>query len=194
MPQQALSLDELAKFDNLFHKENLLRGLRVWLRTTGLTTVAGLLAALFGLMHLLPELTMFALTGLNIFLFQWTAGQEARRYGFPVSTWCWWSIIWRLVVAMLPVIFVLTLAGGPIEPGTDGMLTDEDLQRLSMAQLVIAVVSIVPMGMVTSQALLASRRKFEFFGGTPFSGGGDYPSRDESNKKTDVDGNGETDG
>ena len=187
MASKIADLEELTRFENLFHRENLLLGLRMWIRTTALMIAANLAAALSGLFLLAPGLTMLALTGLSIFLFQWAAGREAaRRYSFPVSPWCWWSINWRLIVYMLPVIFVLVLAGGPLDSDGDGRLTGAEMNQLALTQTVIAFLSAVPMGLATSQALLVSLRRFLSLGGRlPETG-----SRDEGDSARDSEANG----
>ena len=143
MATETQSLEQLSRFENLFHKMNLLLGLRIWLRTTGIMMLANFGAALAGLIQAAPELAFLSLAVLNIYLFQRAASSEARvRYGLPVSPWCWWSINWRLIVYLLPVAIVLVIAGGPIDIEDDNRPTQKELERLGYAQLIIALLSI----------------------------------------------------
>lgn len=180
MATETQSLERLSKFENLFHKMNLLLGLRIWLRTTGIMMLVNLGAVLIGLIQAAPELAFLALAALNIYLFQRAASAEARvRYGMPVSPWCWWSINWRLIVYLLPVAIVLVIAGGPIDIEDDNRPTQKELERLGYAQLIIASLSIIPMGLATSQALLVSKRKLVAMGWKPLTSE-DSPRSDPS--------------
>ena len=176
MPHNTEELERLSKFENLFHRDNLLLGLRVWLRVNLTMLVVGLVLALTGLLAIFGTLGMALILGISFFLFQWAATVEARRlYGFVPGPWCWWSIVWRLLLYMMPVLLILTLVIGPAALNEQGEFTEAGLQKLSEIQLIIGFLSIIPQGLATSQALLVSLRRYG-----PLSGGssGDDPGGD----------------
>ncbi len=160
MAKDIEKLKRLAGFESLFHRDNLLLGLRMWLRVNLAMLVVGIVLGLTGVLTALGVLGLSALVMVSFFLYQWSASLESRKnYDFEPSPWCWWSIVWRLIVFMLPVFFILVLVAGPPSPGPGGEFTEKELEQLSNMQLITAFLSIVPMGLATSQALMASLRR-----------------------------------
>jgi hypothetical protein len=168
MPHDLEKLGSLSRFESLFHRDNLLLGLRMWLRVNLAMLAIAFVLGLSGLLNILGVSGMAALMMVSFFLYQWSATLEARKlYGFIPSPWCWWSIIWRLIVFMLPVFFVMLMVAGPVQPDTEGKLSESELEEISNIQLITAFLSIIPMGLVTSQAL-----KVALKGPRPLPGGG----------------------
>lgn len=167
MARETEKLRQLAGFESLFHRDNLLLGLRMWLRVNLAMLAVGVVLNLTGALTALGVLGLSALVMVSFFLYQWSARLEAmKQYGFEPSPWCWWSIVWRLLAYMLPVFFILVLVAGPPSPGPGGEFTEKELEQLSNMQLLTAFLSIIPMGLATSQALLASLRKLGLSNGT----------------------------
>jgi len=71
---------------------------------------------------------------------------------------------------MLPVVIVLSIATGPVELTAAGEFTQKDLDKLAGVQMIVAILSVIPQGLATSQALLVSLRRRSSAGE---QGGGD---------------------
>jgi hypothetical protein len=174
MPQNLQKLKELSRFESLFKRDNLLLGLRMWLRVNLAMLAVALVLGATGALNLLGMSSYAVLLFLSILLYQWSITVEARKlYGFTPSPWCWWSVIWRMIVFMLPVFFIMLLVAGPVQPDPDGNYSESDLEKISNIQLITAFLSVIPMGLVTSRALLASLKGLD-----PSASGG-YGSNDQ---------------
>jgi hypothetical protein len=172
-------LKRLAKFENMFQRDNLFLGLRMWLRVNVAMIVVGFALALVGILAALGMLAYSFLMAVSFFLYQWSASIEGRKlYGLAASPWCWWSVVWRLLMYMLPVIFVLLIVGGPIDLNERGEISPSDEEKLANINLITALLSIIPMGLATSQALLVSAARH--------SSGQGLPGDDSDEKRTSV--------
>jgi len=160
MPRNVEALQRLARFESLFQRDNLLLGLRMWLRVNLATLAIALVLKFSGLMAALGGAGLSLLVAISFFLFQWSATVEGRKlYDITPSPWCWWSIFWRLMLYMLPVVIVLSIATGPVELTAAGEFTQKDLDKLAGVQMIVAILSVIPQGLATSQALLVSLRR-----------------------------------
>jgi hypothetical protein len=149
-------LEQLSKFENLFQKENVLLGLMIWLKSTGLMWLIQIVLAAIGLLQLFGQIILIPLVALSFYLIQWAASTEARkRYSMPVLPTCWWSIFWRILLFMLPLWIALTfmMPEGYLE-NPERMM--ENPVPLQIAQLTIMILTVIPMGMITSRAYLIS--------------------------------------
>lgn len=170
MHEHEETIRRLAGFESLFAKENLLLGLSIWLRTTAILLLVSLAADVLGLLALLRELILPASLAAYFILLQLAAGHEAaRRYRLPVSPWCWWSIYWRLLVFLLPLLLLLAIMMVPADAGIDTEELNIDTTAFLVAQLIILVLSIIPLGLATSQAFRISLNRYVSprGGGTP---------------------------
>lgn len=169
MQSRENKLAELARFENMFHRDNLILGLMVWAKSNGIMWFISLAMALSGAMALLGEVGLLAAIIIGFVLLHWAITTEARRrYGFTPLGSCWWSVYWRVFVYMLPVLVALTL----MMPAGYFSQTPEEIlanpQPMYYAQIIYLFVSIIPMGLATSKTLLLSwRRLSTFSGGTP---------------------------
>ena len=168
MPHNTEELERLARFENLFHRNNLLLGLRVWLRVNLTLFLVGFVLGLTGVLVILGEFGMALILGIGFFLYQWAATVEGRKlYDMMPGPWCWWSIMWRQLLYMMPVILILMVIIGPFDVTEQGELTEAGTQKLFEIQMIVGLLSIIPQGLSTSQALLVSLRRY-----SPQSGGG----------------------
>ena len=186
--------EQLSKFENLFHKENVFLGLMIWLKSTGLMWLIQIGLAAIGLLQLLGQILLIPLVALSFYLIQWAASSEARkRYSIPVLPTCWWSIFWRILLFMLPLWIALTfmMPEGYLE-NPERMI--ENPVPLQIAQLTIMILSVIPMGMITSKAYLISFDRISSmldFGGNRTQDSEGTSQREESEEKIE-DSNGET--
>jgi hypothetical protein len=186
--------EQLSRFENLFQKENVVLGLMIWLKSTGLMWLIQIGLAAIGLLQLFGQIILIPLVALSFYLIQWAAATEARkRYSMPVLPTCWWSIFWRILLFMLPLWIALTfmMPEGYLE-NPERMI--ENPVPLQIAQLTIMILSVIPMGMITSKAYLISFDRIS--SKLDFSGKGSQDSegtsqKEESEKKIE-DSNGET--
>ena len=172
MPRDVEKLKRLAGFESLFDRTNLLLGLRMWLRITLAMLAVVIATALTGLLAALGEIAFSALLVFNLFLYQWAAAVEGGKlYGIAPTPWCWLSIVWRQLLYMLPFFFLLSI----MLSSTYSDFTEEVIRAnpepMAIANLIVYVLSVVPMGLATSQALLASLRSRGAIGGGSEGGG-----------------------
>ncbi len=163
MSETEQTIHALARFESLFHRDNLKLGASIWLRTN---LPIFLVAIPLSLLPISAELFLGIGIALMVILFQRAAGREAARlYGIPVSPWCWWSINWRVAVYLLPLTIVMAMMLVSAYPDFDDEAVGENPGPLAAANFIHFVVSIVPMGLATSQAFLVSmKRHKEQFG------------------------------
>lgn len=179
MQDTGSKLTELARFENMFHRENLTLGLMVWAKSNGIMWIISLAMALTGVMAMLGEFALVGAIFVSFVLLHWAITSEAKkRYGFTPLGSCWWSVYWRVFVYMLPVLFALTLM---MPAGYFNQTAEEILahpEPMYYAQIIYLFVSIIPMGLATSNTLLLSWRRLSGFAGsinrppqTPGAGG-----------------------
>lgn len=182
------TLKELSQFENFFHKSNLQLGFRMWIRVYGIWFIAAFTLVLVGLLSVLGSFGLLLLVGLQCYLFQWAAANEARRlYGMAVLGSCWWSIVWRINLYMLPVWFVFSLMM-PEGYSRNFELIEQNPQPFLMAQIILLLLSVIPMGMVTSQAFLKSFERIQMLRKVSIgnqTAGGDNEQQDTEEKDED---------
>lgn len=169
MAQNEESLRRLARFENLFHRENLKLGLSIWLQTN---LVILLLSIPLSIIPMPFEFFFGIVFGLTVYLYQRAAGREALfRYRIPVSPWCWWSINWRTAVYLLPLTILLAVMIVSANPPANEEELVYDPTQMAAANFLIFVFSVVPMGLATSQAFMVSLARFRQLSGRDFNPG-----------------------
>jgi hypothetical protein len=153
----AEKLRMMASFESMFAKENLLLGLNVWLKSTGIMLVINLVASFTGISAMLGATGTFVFLAAGFYLMYRAIAQEAwERYKIRVLSSCWWSFYWRVLVFIIPVIFLLTLMlpESYIEMTPEQMA--ENPEPIFYLQIAALVLSIIPSGLAASRAILVS--------------------------------------
>ena len=179
----AEKLKTMASFDSMFAKENLLLGLNVWLKSTGIMLVVNLVASFTGFSALLGGAGTFVFLAAGFYLMYRAIAQEAwERYKIPVLTSCWWSFYWRVMVFIIPVIFFLTLMlpDSYIEMTPEQMA--ENPEPIFYLQIAALILSIIPSGLAASRAILVSYLRL---GGEAHRTGDDGENSSDSNENND---------
>lgn len=159
-------LTRMASFESMFEKENLILGVTVWIKSTGIMLVVNLISSLSGLSAMLGSLGVSLFLAIGFYLMYRAIASEAmKRYGLKVLASCWWSFYWRVLVFILPVIFFLTLM---IPDSYSGMTPEqmvENPEPIFYLQIAALVLSIIPSGLAASRAILVSFQRISMLAG-----------------------------
>lgn len=148
-------VSELSRFNQIFNPENLAIGFNVWIRSSAIQLILSVALAASGLINAMGDAGRLILLIASFALLQWAISSEAKhRFNIPaVPATAWFSVLWRVVVILFPVAFVLVMIFvGPVEPNSETAMI-EIQEKMLPIQLILLFVTIVPNGYATANTL-----------------------------------------